>query len=149
MEATKLMEIKEVMIEFNSQFEFELSDETEHKNWLIEVAKSENREIEDLGFVFCTDNFLLDINQRYLEHDTLTDIITFDYCVGEILSGEIYISIDRVRENAGQFNVEFITELRRVMIHGLLHLCKYGDKDNAEKKLMRKKESYYIAKFSK
>jgi rRNA maturation RNase YbeY len=139
----------EAMIEFNSQNAFKLPEETAYKNWLSAVAKCENQEIQDLGYVFCSDNFLLDLNQRYLEHDTLTDIITFDYCTDEFLAGEIYISTDRVSDNASQFDVDFITELRRVMVHGLLHLCGYGDKDEAEKKVMREKESYYINEFSK
>jgi len=143
------MKAMEEMIEFNSQNAFKLPDESAYINWLSAVAKNENREVQDLGYVFCSDNFLLDLNQRYLEHDTLTDIITFDYCTDEFLAGEIYISTDRVRDNASQFDVDFITELRRIMVHGLLHLCGYGDKDEAEKKLMREKESYYISEFSK
>lgn len=141
------MKAIEAMIEFNSQNEFKLVNETAYTIWLNSVAASEDREIQDMGYVFCSDNFLLDINQRYLEHDTLTDIITFDYCVEERLSGEIYISTDRVKENASQFNVEFLTELQRVMVHGLLHLCGYGDKDDSEKQLMREKEAYYISQF--
>lgn len=143
------MKAMEAMIEFNSQNGFKLENETAYTNWLNSVAENEGREIQDLGYVFCSDNFLLDINQRYLEHDTLTDIITFDYCVEEILSGEIYISTARVKENASQFSVEFPTELQRVMVHGLLHLCGYCDKDDSEKKLMREKEAHYISQFTK
>lgn len=143
------MKAMEAMIEFNSQNGFKLENEIAYTNWLNNIAESEGREIRDLGYVFCSDNFLLDINQRYLEHDTLTDIITFDYCVEEILSGEIYISTARVKENASQFEVDFKTELNRVMVHGLLHLCGYGDKGDSEKNLMRDKESYYIRQFTK
>lgn len=137
------------MIEFNSQNDFVLANEATYRNWLSIVAKKEDHEIQDLGYVFCSDNFLLDINQRYLEHDTLTDIITFDYCVDKNLSGEIYISTQRVAENAISFGVDTNTELRRVMVHGLLHLCGYGDKEDIEKELMREKESYYMGLFTK
>ncbi|HEA28535.1 MAG TPA: rRNA maturation RNase YbeY [Leeuwenhoekiella sp.] len=139
----------EAMIEFNSQNDFVLANEATYRNWLSIVAKKEDHEIQDLGYVFCSDNFLLDINQRYLEHDTLTDIITFDYCVDKNLSGEIYISTQRVAENAISFGVDTNTELRRVMVHGLLHLCGYGDKEDIEKELMREKESYYMGLFTK
>ena len=97
-----------------------------------------------MGYVFCSDEFLLEINKQFLDHDTLTDIVTFDYTEGKILNGEIYISTDRVADNAKDFNVDFDIELRRVIIHGLLHMCGYGDKTEDEKELMRAKEDEYL-----
>jgi rRNA maturation RNase YbeY len=105
------------------------------------VAKTEKKEIGDLTYVFCSDDYLLSLNQQFLKHNTLTDIITFDYSEGKKeLSGEIYISIDRVADNAAKFKTDFQDELHRVMIHGVLHLAGYKDKKPAEKALMRKKE---------
>ena len=136
------------MIEFSSQNDFEFEDETSYINWLNKVAEQEDRTIQELGYVFCSDEYLLGLNQQYLDHDTFTDIITFDYCVDKYILGEVYISTDRVQENAVKFKVDFIVELRRVMVHGLLHLCGHGDKEGIEKELMRDMEDHYIAKFS-
>ncbi len=136
------------MIEFNSQNEFELKGESAYESWLNTVAEEENRIIQELGYVFCSDAFLLDLNQQYLDHDTFTDIITFDYCEEQFIRGEIYISTDRVRENAVKYEVSYTTELKRVMVHGLLHLCGHGDKGGAEKALMRDMETFYIDKFT-
>ena len=102
----------------------------------------------EFGLCFCSDDFLLEINQQFLDHDTLTDIVTFDYTEGTILNGEIYISTDRVGDNAKDFNVTFETELLRVIIHGLLHMCGYGDKTEEEKLQMRSKEDEYLALWS-
>ena len=129
------------MIEFNYQADFKLDNEILYTNWLIEIAVSEKKTIGDLSYVFCTDTFLLDINKQFLDHDTFTDIITFDYCTDDLLHGEIYISIDRIVENADKFNVTFYSELQRVMAHGLLHLCGYGDKLIDEKAVMTAKEN--------
>jgi probable rRNA maturation factor len=104
------------------------------------TIKKEKKGIGDLTYVFCSDEYLLSLNQKFLNHNTLTDIITFDYSEAKTLSGEIYISIERVAENAEKFKVAFEDELHRVMIHGVLHLAGYKDKRPAEKALMRKKE---------
>lgn len=128
------------MVEFNYQQDFHLGNEMIYSAWLEVIASSEKRTIGDLSFVFCNDEFLLDLNRTYLDHDTLTDIITFDYSVDDMLHGEIYISVERVRENAADFNVEFLEELHRVMAHGILHLSGYGDKEESEVLLMRSKE---------
>jgi len=128
------------MIEFSSQNDFVLDNEEQVERWLKAIAVKESCGIESLGYVFCSDDFLLDINKKFLEHDTLTDIVTFDYSEGKTLNGEIYISTDRVADNAQDFSVPFNTELLRVIAHGLLHMCGYGDKTADEKKIMRSKE---------
>ena len=133
------------MIEFSSQNDFVLEQSERVEDWLKAAAVKESYGIDSLGYVFCSDDFLLEINQQFLDHDTLTDIVTFDYTEGTILNGEIYISTDRVADNAKDFNVDFDTELRRVIIHGLLHMCGYGDKTDDEKSHMRKKEDEYLS----
>ncbi|MCC4212195.1 rRNA maturation RNase YbeY [Leeuwenhoekiella parthenopeia] len=132
------------MIEFNSQNEFKLDKEDQVLNWLNSVAEMENHQVGELGYVFCSDEYLLDINIQYLDHDTYTDIVTFDYKEGTVLNGEMYISTDRVADNAEQFSVSFDSELRRVMVHGLLHMCGFGDKTDEDAKLMRAKEDEYL-----
>ena len=133
------------MIEFSSQNDFVLEQSERVESWLKAASLKESYGIDSLGYVFCSDDFLLEINQQFLDHDTLTDIVTFDYTEGTILNGEIYISTDRVADNAKDFNVDFDTELRRVIIHGLLHMCGYGDKTEDEKSRMRSKEDEYLA----
>ena len=112
--------------------------------WLRKVAESEIRRIGELSIIFCSDNYILDINMRYLQHDYFTDIITFDYCEGNVLSGDLFISVDSVRENSLHYGVEFEDELNRVIVHGLLHLIGYDDHTVDEQKVMRAKEDYYL-----
>ena len=114
-------------------------------DWLKKVVTYENKEIGEIVFVFCTDTYLLEKNIRFLQHSTLTDVITFDYCEGREISGDILISIDRVKENSEIFGVNFLNELDRVMVHGLLHLLGYNDKSKKEAKLIRSKEDYYMS----
>ncbi|MGB3590300.1 MAG: rRNA maturation RNase YbeY [Nonlabens sp.] len=133
------------MIEFHYQNDFQPIDSQKYSAWLQAVARSEQQTIGDLSYVFCSDEFLLQINQEHLNHDTYTDIITFDYSQDGLLHGEIYISTDRVGENAVSFRESVISELHRVMVHGLLHLCGYGDKTEEEIALMRSKENEMIA----
>lgn len=128
------------MIDFNYETDFELVSETNYVDWISRVIVSENKMLGDLSFVFCSDEYLLDINLRYLEHDTFTDIITFDYCIGNVVSGDIFISIDRVKDNSKIFNVSFDSELLKVMAHGVLHLMGYKDKTESDISLMRNKE---------
>lgn len=135
------------MIEFNYQNNFEPLGDLEYSNWLNAVATSEDKTIGNLSYVFCSDDFLLEINQSYLNHDTYTDIITFDYNEDGLLNGEIYISTDRVVENALRFRESETDELHRVMVHGLLHLCGYPDKTDEEKDIMRKLENEKIMMF--
>lgn len=132
------------MIEFCSQNAFELKDSANRRDWILSIAAGEGKSIHELQYVFCTDDFLHKLNIDFLSHDTLTDIITFDYTSGDIIAGEIYISIDRVTDNAKDLNVPFEKELDRVLIHGVLHLCGYLDKSEDEKNLMRAKEDYCL-----
>ncbi|MFJ1329261.1 rRNA maturation RNase YbeY [Capnocytophaga canimorsus] len=129
------------MITFNYETEFELPEqETVFQAWIEKIIASEEKELGELNYIFCDDNYLHQINVQYLDHDTLTDIITFDYTEEQIISGDIFISVERVADNAQDFNVDFQTELLRVMAHGVLHLCGYKDKSDAESKQMRSKE---------
>ena len=114
------------------------------KLWLKTVAGSESRKIGDINVIFCSDNYILDVNMKYLQHDYFTDIITFDYCEDDTLSGDLFISVDSVRENAVEFGTEFDDELHRVIVHGLLHLIGYDDHTPEDQKLMREKEDYYL-----
>ena len=127
-------------INFYSENEFILEDEAKYASWIENVITSEGKTLEEISYIFCDDEYLLKINMDYLDHDTYTDIITFDYSVGKILHGEIYISTERVRENSETFNVKFEDELRRVLSHGILHLSGYKDKTEEEATLMRSKE---------
>lgn len=135
------------LINFYSTTDFDISNQEEYRLWLLSVIESEQKTLGELTYVFCSDEYLLDINQSYLQHDTLTDIITFDYTEGDSISTEIYISIDRVKENAEEFGVDFEKELKRVMAHGVLHCCGYKDLTQEEKDLMRAKENLKIELF--
>ncbi len=133
------------MIYFHSENEFLLSNESETHNWISKCIASLERSIGDINYIFCNDKYLLKINQEYLEHDTYTDIISFDYSDTKTLSGDIFISIDRVRENSKLFKTIFSDELHRVLIHGLLHFVGYNDKTDNQKLEMRKQEDYYLS----
>lgn len=135
------------MISFNYELEFKLQDESLYAEWISQVIRSECKKEGDINYVFCDDDYILQINQQYLNHDYYTDIISFDYCVGNELHGDIFISIDRVRENATDYNVSFDEELKRVLIHGVLHYCGYKDKTDDEELLMRSKENNAIEMF--
>jgi len=128
------------MINFNYETEFEISNEGVYADWLSNVIASENKSEGEINYIFCDDEYLLEINQQYLDHDTLTDIISFDYSVGNELHGDVFISVERVAENAADFDVSFEEELRRVLVHGVLHYCGYKDKSDDDEKLMRQKE---------
>ena len=116
-----------------------------NNKWLRMVAESEIRRIGDISIIFCSDNYILDVNMKYLQHDYFTDVITFDYCDGDKLSGDLFISVDTVRENAKLYNTDFNDELNRVMVHGILHLIGYDDHSQKDKQLIRKKEDYYLS----
>ena len=135
------------MIEYAFQTDFQLTHLEVYSAWLKEVALSEGCEIDGLQYVFVSDDELYEMNVKYLNHNTLTDIITFDYSENRMLSGDLFISIDRVRENAVAFNASFDLELRRVMVHGLLHLAGYGDKSPEDEQLMRRKEDEKLKMF--
>lgn len=119
---------------------FKPKNQKKLRGWIRSVIQSEGRGFSSLVYVFCTDSYLLSLNKGYLKHKTLTDIITFDYSDEQNVDGEIYISIDRVKENAIKFKKPFEDELHRVMIHGVLHILGYSDKSRAQKLIMRKKE---------
>lgn len=128
------------MINFNYETDYQLDSENTYSNWISKIVGTEDGEVVQLDYIFCDDAYLLEINMKYLEHDTYTDIITFDYTDGKNISGDVFISIDRVKENAKTFSVSFDTELRRVMAHGILHLLGYGDKSEDKAVIMRAKE---------
>jgi len=135
------------MIEFHYETDYQIVDENLYKKWVATIVASESRETGQVNYVFCDDNYLLEINKKYLEHDTYTDIITFDYSIGKSIAGDVFVSIDRVRENAVMYKVDFEEELLRVMAHGILHLCGYGDKEEDEVLTMRIKENEKIKLF--
>ena len=136
------------MIQFCTEdITFSLQEKLKHKAWLNEVAKQEGKKILELSYVFCSDDYLLQINQSYLNHDTLTDIVTFDNSEDpKKIEGDIFISIDRVKENGEKLGTSE-TELERVMVHGLLHLLGYKDKKKEDKEVMTEKEDFYIKQY--
>lgn len=134
------------MINFFSETDFDLSRPDDIKKWISSIISSEGYEEGDITFVFCDDLYLNKINVKFLGHDTLTDIIGFDDTIGKQVRGEVYISIDRVRENARDYEVDFKDELHRVMIHGILHFCKYNDKTSVESRLIRRRENLALLK---
>lgn len=127
--------------------EFTLTDASVTSLWIKSIIEAEQCTLSRLNFTFCNDTYLHQINMDYLEHDTFTDIITFPYSAPPIIQGEIFISIDRIRENSAALKTSFQDELRRVIIHGVLHLCGYGDKKTEEKQLMTQKEDDALRQF--
>ena len=136
------------MIKYFSSTDFVIKDRPRLTSWIEGVINKESRLLEELVFNFCSDESLLKINKEFLKHDTLTDVITFDYSASKAVSGEVFISVDRVRENAKEFDQDFNDEIRRVMIHGVLHLCGYKDKTPKDKALMSDMENCHLAFFS-
>lgn len=130
---------------FYEKVDFKIPYPRKTVHWIMEFARREKRSVSDINYIFCPDNYLLRLNQEFLAHETLTDIITFDYSEGRNISGEIYISLDRVKENSLKFHSRFEDEIRRVMIHGVLHLAGYNDKKPREIGAMRKKEEAYLS----
>ena len=135
------------MIEYHYELDFKLNQEDKYTSWINRLAETENKSVGDLTYIFCDDAYLIEINRQYLDHDTYTDIITFDYTEGTVLGGDIFISIERVKENALEFGVDFQDELLRVMAHGILHLSGYKDKEVEDVQLMRSKENEKIKLF--
>jgi len=135
------------MINFNYEVDFELKNKEKLSDWISELIISEGFTEGELNYTFCNDKGLLVLNKKYLNHNTLTDVITFDYTIGKQMHGDIFISTDRVAENAEIYRVSFSEELRRVMAHGILHICGYKDKLEEDIKVMRDKEEYYLNKF--
>ena len=134
------------MINFFTETEFTINED-EINSWLLSVIASEDKNLGEINYIFCDDAYLLSINQQYLDHDTYTDIISFDTSEGNDLSGDIFISVERIQENAQQFNVSVDDELKRVLVHGILHFCGYKDKTDDEAKLMREKEDEKLKMF--
>lgn len=135
------------MVIFNYETDFKIENESVYEVWIDNLIASENKDAGEINYIFCTDDYLHQINQEYLQHDTLTDIISFDYTIGTLISGDIFISIERVQENAKEYEVSFHEELLRVMSHGILHYCGYGDKTPEEQTIMRAKENEKISMF--
>jgi rRNA maturation RNase YbeY len=137
------------IIFFSEEIEFTPPNSEKIQQWILQTIESENHQLEELNYIFCNDDYLLKMNLEYLDHDTLTDIITFDNSEEEgKIAGDIFISIERVQENAQIYEVDFENELQRVMIHGVLHLLGYADKGEENERLMREKEDFYIQRFS-
>jgi len=135
------------MISFNYETEFNLDNESAYEDWISRIISSEEFEEGEISYVFCDDDYLHKINLEYLNHDTLTDIISFDYSEGNVLHGDIFISIERVMDNTKDFNVSFDHELKRVLAHGVLHYCGYKDKTFSDQAIMRSKEDEKILMF--
>jgi len=132
------------MISFNYETTFKLEDENLISTWVSNVIKSEGFTEDEINYIFCDDDYLHKLNVEFLNHDTLTDIISFDYSVGKIVQGDIFISIERVKDNASDYKVTFLEELHRVIVHGVLHYCGYKDKSDDDAKVMRQKENDYL-----
>ena len=132
---------------FCEDIKFNLPQKRLYKTWIKQIVESEHKILGDLNIIFCSDSYLLELNQKYLSHETFTDIITFDYGEAQKISGDIFISIERITENAAIFKVDFEDELLRVMAHGVLHLCGYKDKQKADKTVMTDRENDNIKRF--
>ena len=132
------------MINFNYETDFLIPNEETIAKWITNTIADEGFKLEEINYVFCDDEYLHKLNVEFLDHDTLTDVISFDYTVGKLIQGDIFISVERVRENALEFNTAFENELNRVMVHGVLHYCGYKDKTELDKQLMRSKEDHYL-----
>ena len=135
----------EINIHYEEIQEFKLQDKVQV--WIVNTIENEKKEGGEINVIFCSDDYLLNMNKEHLNHDYFTDIITFDFCQGNIVSGDLFISVDRVGENAKDFNVEFNKELHRVIIHGVLHLIGFNDKTDEEQSLMTEKENQYLKEF--
>lgn len=132
------------MIEYNFETDFDLDDKQGISAWISNVIATEGFILGEINYIFCDDDYLHKLNVEFLDHNTLTDIISFDYSVGKELHGDVFISIDRVRDNAKAFKVNFTEELHRVIVHGILHFCGFKDKTDKDAELMRQKENRYL-----
>ena len=135
------------MISFNYETDFELENEAQYEDWISRIIESEGFNEGEINYIFCDDDYLHKINVEYLDHDTLTDIISFDYTVGNLIQGDIFVSVERVLDNAKDFNVSFEEELKRVLSHGVLHYCGYKDKSPKDEAVMRSKEEEKMQMF--
>jgi rRNA maturation RNase YbeY len=130
---------------FSKELSFTLENQNRTEKWIQQCINSEDKLTGEITYIFCKDNYLHEVNLEHLHHDTFTDIITFNYCSNNLISGDIFISIDRIKENAILYNTTFQNELHRVMIHGILHLIGFDDKSEEDKILMRSKEDFYLS----
>ncbi len=130
---------------FNEELDFQLISSKNHTQWILKSIENEGFELGEVNYIFCSDEYLLNINKNYLNHNYYTDIISFNYVDNQTVSGDLFISIERVKENAESLNLKFEQELSRVMIHGILHLMGYNDKATEEQAVMRAKEDFYLA----
>ena len=137
------------MILFNYEIDFRIPNEEELSNWIKKVITGKQFEVGEINYIFCDDEYLLKLNIEFLQHNTLTDIISFDNTMGKLIGGDIFISIDRVKENASDFKVSFDEELHRVMIHGILHYMGFKDKTSEEKVEMRNQENLVLSQLNK
>lgn len=135
------------MIELFYETDFEIKDSQIWIDWVVESMKNEGKSVDELNYIFCDDEYLLEINRQYLDHDYYTDVIGFDNSENDVLTGDIFISIERVADNAQTNHVSFENELARVMIHGILHFAGYPDKGEEEKRIMTEKENFYLNRF--
>lgn len=135
------------MIEFNYELDFKLSDELKYSKWIHDVVESYGFNLGELNYIFCDDAYLLKLNIEFLEHDTLTDIISFDYTLGKLVGGDVFISLERVKDNAKDFSCDLEEELKRVIIHGVLHFIGFKDKSDEEKSIIRNEENKSILLF--
>ena len=136
------------MIVFNYETDFKLQNEKDTQDWIVKCIEKDSFELGEINYIFCDDAYLHKMNVEFLQHDTLTDIISFDYTMGKEIGGDIFISIERVKENANDFKVTFEQELQRVLIHGVLHYMGYKDKTEEDKQKMRSKEDACLQAFS-
>ena len=136
------------MIEFNYETDFKIEDEHRLENWIKTIVADKGFEIGEINYIFCDDSYLLKLNIEFLQHDTLTDIISFDNTMGKLISGDIFISVERVSDNAKDFKVSFDDELHRVMIHGVLHYLGFKDKNEEDKKEMRRQENLALERLN-
>ena len=134
------------LVSFHSeQTDYSISNENHISDWLVSVCKKEGKTLAEISIILCSDDYLLEVNRKHLNHDYYTDVITFDYSESPHVSGDIFISIDRVQENAGSFGVEMVDELHRIIVHGILHLLGYTDKTSSSKEEMTSKEDFYLS----
>lgn len=129
---------------FNEDIKFNLTKKKLLKSWIKQVIANENKISDSINFIFTSDKYLLEINKKFLSHNYFTDIVTFNYCTDNLINGDIYISIETVKNNSIRFNVSMIEELYRVMVHGVLHLIGFDDSNEIEKSIMREKEDFYL-----
>ena len=137
------------MIAFNYETDFELVNEEKYSKWISKTIVNEGFEEGEINYIFCDDKYLHKLNVEFLNHDTLTDVISFDYCMGKLISGDIFISVERVIDNAKDLKISFEEELPRVVVHGVLHYCGFKDKTEEDEKQMRAKEEEYLSVLAK